>query len=152
MTHHVGWTRWRHLLMKPNSSWCRSMVNFISPHDSKTDIVQEKIGRVIYTQLNRNKVKMTVCSSVYLWMTLCSSWETMLIKSTERLTDAELRCCRRLVQLCQDCLLTVYCCATNAATLKHPPRTTPLPWMKNNTRPTSTSSLPLRTLLASSFG
>ena len=49
-----------------------------------------------------------------------SRWETMLLSSSvsaDRLTELELRCCRRVVQLCTDCLLTIYCCATNADTV-----------------------------------
>ncbi|XP_028301080.1 tubulin polyglutamylase TTLL7 isoform X3 [Gouania willdenowi] len=37
-----------------------------------------------------------------------SSWETNFSKSSEVLSPQELQCCRRLVQLCRDCLLVVY--------------------------------------------
>uniref|UniRef100_A0A7N8WW07 Tubulin tyrosine ligase-like family, member 7 n=1 Tax=Mastacembelus armatus TaxID=205130 RepID=A0A7N8WW07_9TELE len=37
-----------------------------------------------------------------------SSWETIFSKSSEVLSPQELQCCRRLVQLCRDCLLVVY--------------------------------------------
>ncbi|KAF7665917.1 hypothetical protein LDENG_00127100 [Lucifuga dentata] len=37
-----------------------------------------------------------------------SSWETIFSKSSEMVSPQELQCCRRLVQLCRDCLLVVY--------------------------------------------
>ncbi|XP_031720066.1 tubulin polyglutamylase TTLL7 isoform X7 [Anarrhichthys ocellatus] len=37
-----------------------------------------------------------------------SSWETIFSKSSEVVSPQELLCCRRLVQLCRDCLLVVY--------------------------------------------
>ncbi|TNN84035.1 Tubulin polyglutamylase TTLL7 [Liparis tanakae] len=37
-----------------------------------------------------------------------SSWETIFSKSSEVVLPQELLCCRRLVQLCRDCLLVVY--------------------------------------------
>ncbi|XP_071508223.1 tubulin polyglutamylase TTLL7-like [Diadema antillarum] len=37
-----------------------------------------------------------------------SSWETIFSKSTDAVTEMELECCRRVVKLCQDCLLIVY--------------------------------------------
>lgn len=37
-----------------------------------------------------------------------SSWETIFCKSGEVVSPLELQCCRRLVQLCRDCLLVVY--------------------------------------------
>ncbi|XP_067452935.1 tubulin polyglutamylase TTLL7 isoform X1 [Thunnus thynnus] len=37
-----------------------------------------------------------------------SAWETIFSKSSEVVTPQELQCCRRLVQLCRDCLLVVY--------------------------------------------
>uniref|UniRef100_A0A8C7YXE1 Tubulin tyrosine ligase-like family, member 7 n=1 Tax=Oryzias sinensis TaxID=183150 RepID=A0A8C7YXE1_9TELE len=37
-----------------------------------------------------------------------SSWETIFSKSSEVASPQELQCCRRLVQLCRDCLLVVY--------------------------------------------
>ncbi|KAM4629486.1 tubulin polyglutamylase TTLL7 [Polymixia lowei] len=37
-----------------------------------------------------------------------SSWETIFSKSSEVVLAQELQCCRRLVQLCRDCLLVVY--------------------------------------------
>uniref|UniRef100_A0A665WFE0 Tubulin tyrosine ligase-like family, member 7 n=1 Tax=Echeneis naucrates TaxID=173247 RepID=A0A665WFE0_ECHNA len=37
-----------------------------------------------------------------------SSWETIFSKSSEVVSPQELQCCRRLVQLCRDCLLVVY--------------------------------------------
>ncbi|XP_056132381.1 tubulin polyglutamylase TTLL7 [Lampris incognitus] len=37
-----------------------------------------------------------------------SSWEVIFSKSSEVVSPQELQCCRRLVQLCRDCLLVVY--------------------------------------------
>ncbi|KAG7487764.1 hypothetical protein MATL_G00026920 [Megalops atlanticus] len=37
-----------------------------------------------------------------------SSWETIFSKSSEVVSQLELQCCQRLVQLCRDCLLVVY--------------------------------------------
>ncbi|XP_072294554.1 tubulin polyglutamylase TTLL7 isoform X5 [Eucyclogobius newberryi] len=37
-----------------------------------------------------------------------SSWEAVFNKSSEVVSPQELQCCRRLVQLCRDCLLVVY--------------------------------------------
>ncbi|KAJ0032514.1 hypothetical protein NQD34_002595 [Periophthalmus magnuspinnatus] len=37
-----------------------------------------------------------------------SSWETVFSRSSEVVSPQELQCCRRLVQLCRDCLLVVY--------------------------------------------
>ncbi|XP_077462659.1 tubulin polyglutamylase TTLL7 isoform X3 [Stigmatopora argus] len=37
-----------------------------------------------------------------------SSWETSFRKSSEVVSPQEMQCCRRLVQLCRDCLLVVY--------------------------------------------
>ncbi|KAM3876380.1 tubulin polyglutamylase TTLL7-like [Diretmus argenteus] len=37
-----------------------------------------------------------------------SSWENIFSKSSEMVSSQELQCCRRLVQLCRDCLLVVY--------------------------------------------
>lgn len=37
-----------------------------------------------------------------------SSWETVFSRSSEVVSPHELQCCRRLVQLCRDCLLVVY--------------------------------------------
>uniref|UniRef100_A0A3P9I469 Tubulin tyrosine ligase-like family, member 7 n=1 Tax=Oryzias latipes TaxID=8090 RepID=A0A3P9I469_ORYLA len=37
-----------------------------------------------------------------------SSWESIFSKSSEVASPQELQCCRRLVQLCRDCLLVVY--------------------------------------------
>ncbi|CAB1453125.1 unnamed protein product [Pleuronectes platessa] len=37
-----------------------------------------------------------------------SSWETIFSKSSEVVSPQELQCCRRLVQLCRDCLLVVF--------------------------------------------
>uniref|UniRef100_A0A3B5L0U3 Tubulin tyrosine ligase-like family, member 7 n=1 Tax=Xiphophorus couchianus TaxID=32473 RepID=A0A3B5L0U3_9TELE len=37
-----------------------------------------------------------------------SSWEIIFSKSSDVVSPQELQCCRRLVQLCRDCLLVVY--------------------------------------------
>uniref|UniRef100_A0A4W5JTM8 Tubulin tyrosine ligase-like family, member 7 n=1 Tax=Hucho hucho TaxID=62062 RepID=A0A4W5JTM8_9TELE len=37
-----------------------------------------------------------------------SSWETIFSKSSEVVSQQDLQCCQRLVQLCRDCLLVVY--------------------------------------------
>lgn len=36
------------------------------------------------------------------------SWETIFSKSTDNISTIEMLCCRRVVQLCRDCLLIVY--------------------------------------------
>ncbi|XP_071117316.1 tubulin polyglutamylase TTLL7-like isoform X2 [Haliotis cracherodii] len=43
-----------------------------------------------------------------------NSWETIFNKSSENISDAEMNCCRRIVQLCRDCLLIVYQFAAEA--------------------------------------
>nr|XP_054764453.1 tubulin polyglutamylase TTLL7-like [Lytechinus pictus] len=45
-----------------------------------------------------------------------SSWETIFSKSTEAITGQEMICCRRVVELCQDCLLIVYQFAADTKT------------------------------------
>ncbi|GFN85470.1 tubulin polyglutamylase ttll7 [Plakobranchus ocellatus] len=37
-----------------------------------------------------------------------NTWETIFSKSSENISQAEMDCCRRIVQLCKDCLLIVY--------------------------------------------
>lgn len=44
------------------------------------------------------------------------SWETILSKSSEQVNELELQCCRRIVQLCKDCLLVVYQFANESKT------------------------------------
>ncbi|CAL8234722.1 unnamed protein product [Arctogadus glacialis] len=39
---------------------------------------------------------------------MSSSWESVFSKSSEVVSPQELLCCRRVVQLCRDCLLVVY--------------------------------------------
>lgn len=48
-----------------------------------------------------------------------SSWETIFSKSTEVINDLEMESCRRVVRLCQDCLLIVYQFATDTKTSNH---------------------------------
>lgn len=43
-----------------------------------------------------------------------ASWETIFSKSSETVDETELNCCRRIVQLCKDCLLIVYQFAAEA--------------------------------------
>ena len=43
-----------------------------------------------------------------------NSWETIFSKSSETISQLELACCRRIVQLCRDCLLIVYQFAAEA--------------------------------------
>ncbi|KAH3693719.1 hypothetical protein DPMN_081159 [Dreissena polymorpha] len=45
-----------------------------------------------------------------------ASWETIFSKSTDAIDENELNCCRRIVQLCKDCLLIVYQFAAEAKT------------------------------------
>eukprot|EP00057_Strongylocentrotus_purpuratus_P033352 XP_791103.2 PREDICTED: tubulin polyglutamylase TTLL7 [Strongylocentrotus purpuratus] len=45
-----------------------------------------------------------------------SSWETIFSKSSEAITALEMACCRRVVELCQDCLLIVYQFASDTKT------------------------------------
>lgn len=42
------------------------------------------------------------------------SWETIFSKSSENICENEFNCCRRIVQLCRDCLLIVYQFAAEA--------------------------------------
>jgi len=44
----------------------------------------------------------------------CDSWETIFSKSSEVIGKIELNCCRRIVQLCKNCLLIVYQFANEA--------------------------------------
>lgn len=43
-----------------------------------------------------------------------AGWETIFSKSTENISETDLNCCRRIVQLCKDCLLIVYQFAADA--------------------------------------
>ncbi|XP_071149049.1 tubulin polyglutamylase TTLL7-like isoform X2 [Mytilus edulis] len=54
-----------------------------------------------------------------LWNCFSSSngpagWETIFSKSTENISESDMNCCRRIVQLCRDCLLIVYQFAAEA--------------------------------------
>lgn len=51
------------------------------------------------------KMSLTCCNVSVL---PSSSWENIFSKSSEVVSPQELKCCRRLVQLCRDCLLVVY--------------------------------------------
>ncbi|KAL3870089.1 hypothetical protein ACJMK2_042702 [Sinanodonta woodiana] len=48
-----------------------------------------------------------------------ASWETIFSKSSENISEDELNCCRRIVQLCKDCLLIVYQFASEAKNASH---------------------------------
>lgn len=48
-----------------------------------------------------------------------ASWETIFSKSTENIGESEMNCCRRIVQLCKDCLLIVYQFAAEAKNTSH---------------------------------
>lgn len=48
-----------------------------------------------------------------------ASWETIFSKSTESIGESEMNCCRRIVQLCKDCLLIVYQFAAEAKNTSH---------------------------------
>lgn len=43
-----------------------------------------------------------------------NSWETIFSKSTDAISEIEMECCRRITQLCKDCLLIVYQFASEA--------------------------------------
>ncbi|KAI0242593.1 Tubulin polyglutamylase TTLL7 [Lamellibrachia satsuma] len=48
-----------------------------------------------------------------------NSWETIFNKSSDHITPFEMACCRRIVQLCRDCLLIVYQFAAEAKNTQH---------------------------------
>lgn len=48
-----------------------------------------------------------------------ASWESIFSKSTDSISETELNCCRRIVQLCKDCLLIVYQFAAEAKNVSH---------------------------------
>lgn len=48
-----------------------------------------------------------------------ASWESIFSKSTDAISETELNCCRRIVQLCKDCLLIVYQFAAEAKNVSH---------------------------------
>ncbi|XP_074640830.1 tubulin polyglutamylase TTLL7-like isoform X3 [Tubulanus polymorphus] len=52
-----------------------------------------------------------------------NSWETIFSKSTDVIAVQEMNCCRRIVELCKDCLLIVYQFAADAKGASHPPET-----------------------------
>lgn len=59
-----------------------------------------------------------------LWNCFSSSnspagWETIFSKSTDNIGEPEMNCCRRIVQLCKDCLLIVYQFAAEAKNTSH---------------------------------
>ncbi|XP_029474237.1 tubulin polyglutamylase TTLL7 isoform X2 [Rhinatrema bivittatum] len=71
----------------------------------------------LYRSFNRVFNRLLWSHGQGLWNCFCntgSSWETMFSKSTEVVTPQELQCCQRLVQLCKDCVLVVYKCATDS--------------------------------------
>lgn len=95
-----------------------------------TDIDQLKLTRIFTRVFNR----LQWSHGQGLWncfTTSGTSWETIFSKSSDVITTLELNCCRRIVQLCKDCLLIVYQFALDAkAGVQYsnnddtPPRTT----------------------------
>ncbi|KAL4235786.1 Tubulin polyglutamylase ttll7 [Mactra antiquata] len=64
-----------------------------------------------------------------------ANWETIFSKSSEVVTETELNCSRRIVQLCKDCLLIVYQFAAEAK------NATPGPAERENEPPASTQRI-----------
>uniref|UniRef100_A0A8C3AEX6 Tubulin tyrosine ligase-like family, member 7 n=1 Tax=Cyclopterus lumpus TaxID=8103 RepID=A0A8C3AEX6_CYCLU len=65
----------------------------------------------VYRLFNRVFIRLLWSHGQGLWNCFSntgSSWETIFSKSSEVVLPQELLCCRRLVQLCRDCLLVVY--------------------------------------------
>jgi len=72
----------------------------------------------IHTKNNilSNKVLNLSWLLIFLLCRSNASWETIFSKSTDSIDETELNCCRRIVQLCKDCLLIVYQFAAEAKT------------------------------------
>ncbi|XP_070563404.1 LOW QUALITY PROTEIN: tubulin polyglutamylase TTLL7-like [Ptychodera flava] len=64
-----------------------------------------------------------------------NSWETIFSKSTDVISGAEMNCCRRIVQLCRDCLLIVYQFASEAKSTLSTPSEGPPPSRSMSVRP-----------------
>ncbi|KAK0059215.1 tubulin polyglutamylase TTLL7 [Biomphalaria pfeifferi] len=65
----------------------------------------------VYRTFNRVFNRLLWSHGQGLWNCFSSSqqsWETIFSKSTENIAENEFNCCRRIVQLCKDCLLIVY--------------------------------------------
>lgn len=54
-----------------------------------------------------------------------ASWESIFSKSSDSISETELNCCRRIVQLCRDCLLIVYQFAAEAKAGSQSPSNNP---------------------------
>lgn len=57
---------------------------------------------------------MKMKSSSGLLLCFRNSWEKIFSHNSEVVSEMEMNCCRRIVQLCQDCLLIVYQFAAEA--------------------------------------
>ncbi|XP_062868697.1 tubulin polyglutamylase TTLL7 isoform X1 [Trichomycterus rosablanca] len=66
----------------------------------------------LYSLFNRVFSRLLWSHGQGLWNCFCSSgrssWENIFSKSSELVSPQEMQCCRRLVQVCRDCLLVVY--------------------------------------------
>ncbi|XP_034978532.1 tubulin polyglutamylase TTLL7 isoform X1 [Zootoca vivipara] len=65
----------------------------------------------LYRLLNRVFNRLLWSHGQGLWNCFCnsgSSWETIFSRSTEAVTDDQIQCCQRIVDLCKQCLLVVY--------------------------------------------
>ncbi|XP_006822303.1 tubulin polyglutamylase TTLL7-like [Saccoglossus kowalevskii] len=70
-----------------------------------------------------------------------NSWETIFSKSTDVISSSEMSCCRRIVQLCRDCLLIVYQFASEAKNSAVTQSDGPSPSRAMSIRPNRPSSL-----------
>ncbi len=52
--------------------------------------------------------------TTFILFNFSNSWETIFSKSSDIISHAEMASCRRIVQLCRDCLLIVYQFAAEA--------------------------------------
>lgn len=78
------------------------------PHITLCESVQY-VHSVLCSSIASNLDFVCVCVLGFAFSFLSSSsWETIFSKSSEVVSPQELQCCRRLVQLCRDCLLVVY--------------------------------------------
>ncbi|NWI19689.1 TTLL7 polyglutamylase, partial [Crypturellus soui] len=114
---------WKHHKTKVASYW---LVKLDSVKQRKVlDIVKTSVRAVLqrvwkapdienlhlYRLFNRVFNRLLWSHGQGLWNCFCnsgSSWETVFSRSPEAVTPAQLQCCRRVVQLCKQCLLVVY--------------------------------------------
>ncbi|NWJ03537.1 TTLL7 polyglutamylase, partial [Crypturellus undulatus] len=114
---------WKHHKTKVASYW---LVKLDSVKQRKVlDIVKTSVRAVLqrvwkapdienlhlYRLFNRVFNRLLWSHGQGLWNCFCnsgSSWETVFSRSPEVVTPAQLQCCRRVVQLCKQCLLVVY--------------------------------------------